>query len=516
MTKPHLTHLHVQRAGLFLGPVAALFFVFFLKPDPSNLQIGYMAAIVTLMSIWWITEAIPLAATSLMPFVLYPLLRIMGPGEVANSYFNPIIFLFFGGFLIALAMERWNLHRRIALAIIGAIGSEPRSMVLGFMLASGFLSMWISNTATAVMMLPVGLAIILKVEEAFGAERSHGLSLSLMLGIAYGCSIGGVATLVGTPPNLVLARVYESSFPMDEAITFGQWILFGFPLCAILLVIVWLLLTRLLCRVDKSLTLDMQAIRDERNALGRMSREEKSVAIVFVLTAILWIFRNDIDLGFATLPGWSRLWEPFTGIHDGTIAVAMALLLFLIPAGGKGGKAGALLDDSVFAKVPWNIILLFGGGFALADGFKSSGLSSWIAESATQLEGIQPLFALVLVSGGINFLTELTSNTATTQMMLPLLASLSIGLGIHPKLLMVGATVSASMAFMMPVATPPNAIVFSSKRISISEMARIGLVINLVAILLVVVFTWLVLPHVFDLSTLPTEAVSSSSSPFTR
>lgn len=503
MNSSRITRLRVRQTGLFLGPVAACLFLVFLRPDTSNPQIGYMAAIVTLMSIWWITEAIPLAATSLMPFVLYPLLRIMPPGDVANSYFNPIIFLFFGGFLIALAMERWDLHRRIALAIIGTIGSEPRSMVLGFMLASAFLSMWISNTATAVMMLPIGLAIILKVEEAFGSERSHGLSLSLMLGIAYGCSIGGVATLVGTPPNLVLARVYESSFPMDGAITFGQWILFGLPFSMVMLVVVWLLLTRLLCRVDSSLTLDMQAIRDEQSALGRMSREEKSVSIVFVLTAVLWIFRSDIDLGFTTLPGWSRLWEPFSDIHDGTIAVAMALLLFLIPASAHGKKHTALLDDSVFAKIPWSIILLFGGGFALADGFKSSGLSAWIAENATRLEGIHPLLALVLVSGGINFLTELTSNTATTQMMLPLLASLSIGLGIHPKLLMVGATISASMAFMMPVATPPNAIVFSSKRISISEMVRIGFFINLVAILLVILFTWLVLPHVFDLSALP-------------
>ncbi len=491
--------------GLFLGPAVALLLLFLVVPDPERPAIGYMTAVVVLMAIWWITEAVPLAATSLLPFILFPLFGILPPNEVANAYMNPLIFLFFGGFLIALAMDRWNLHRRIALAIVDSVGSNIRSLVLGFMLASGFLSMWISNTATAVMMLPIGLALIFKLEDAFGKARSRGFSLCLMLGIAYGCSIGGIATLVGTPPNLVLARVYSSSFPDEAPISFGQWFLFGFPFSAVMLILVWFLLTRVLCRMDESVQLDTATIRQERAALGPMTYEQKAVAAVFTVTALLWIFRTDIALGFVTIPGWNNLWEPLAALNDGTVAIGMALLLFLIPARG-GVRAGPLLDGGVFAKVPWGIILLFGGGFALADGFGASGLSATLAEAFTKHEGIPSLVAVVFVSGGINLLTELTSNTATTQMFLPVLASMAEGLGIHPLLLMATATVSASMAFMMPVATPPNAIVFGSQRIRIVDMVRVGMLINLLGLVLLVLFAWLVFPLVFDLSGMPAAA----------
>lgn len=496
----------VQFAGLIIGPIIALLLLLFFKPQPETPQIGYMLAVVALMAIWWITEAIPLAATSLLPFVLFPSLGILSANEAASAYFNPIIFLFLGGFLIALAMERWNLHRRIALAIIDSVGRDPKWLVLGFMLASGFISMWISNTATAVMMLPIGLAILSKLNENFGEEKCSGINVCLMLGIAYGASIGGVATLVGTPPNLVFARIYAIAFPEEPAIAFGQWILLGVPFSLVLMVIVWLLMTRFIFRIDKDLQLSRETFREEREGLGRMSWEEKIIAVIFATTALLWVSRTDITIGSVTLPGWTRLWEPFLAIDDGTIAIAMALLLFMIPT-RSGARGGAILDGSIFAKVPWGIVLLFGGGFALAKGFGTSGLAEWIAQKFTGAEDTSPFLTVVLVSTTVNALTELTSNTATAQMFLPLLASMAVGMGIHPLLLMIAATISASMTFMMPVATPPNAIVFGSGYIRIGDMVRVGIWINIVSIILAVLVVWFLVPLIFDISQMPVSAL---------
>jgi sodium-dependent dicarboxylate transporter 2/3/5 len=478
--------------------VVALALGLFFQPDPGQPAIGYMAAVVALMAIWWMTEAIPLAATSLLPFLLFPSLGILDSGKVASSYINSTIFLFLGGFLIALAMERWNLHRRIALAIISVVGSKPSSMVLGFMLAAGFLSMWISNTATAVMMLPIGMALLTKVEDAFGVEKTHTLGICIMLGIAYGSSIGGVATLVGTPPNMVLAAVYNSTFPEKEAVTFGKWILFGLPFAMVMMLGTWLLLTKVVCRLDPTLVLNPETVRKERSELGRMSFAEKSVSTVFAAAAVLWIFRSDLNFGGVVIPGWQRLWTPLEALNDGSIAIGLALLLFLLPS-RRTPRSEPLLDSDVFARVPWGIILLFGGGFALADGFTASGLSRHVAAAFTSHEALHPLLTTTLVSFGITFLTELTSNTATTQMLLPLLASTAVGLGIHPLVLMIPATLSASMAFMLPVATPPNAIVFSSQRIKIMEMAKVGVVINLFGLVVIVLLSYFLLPLIFDL-----------------
>jgi solute carrier family 13 (sodium-dependent dicarboxylate transporter), member 2/3/5 len=485
-----------QWAGLILGPLVALILAFFFQPDPSNPKIGYMAAVVALMAIWWITEAVPLAATSLLPFLLFPPLAILEPNRVASSYLNSIIFLFLGGFLIALAMERWNLHRRIALAIISKAGSRPSATVLGFMLAAAFLSMWISNTATAVMMLPIGLAILSKVEEVFGEERSHTFALCLMLGIAYGCSIGGVATLVGTPPNMVLAGVYGKEFPDHLPISFGNWMLVALPFAAAMLAATWFLLTRVLCRVDPGLVLDRNTVQQEREALGPMGQAEKTVAVVFVTTALLWIFRSDLRLGVVTLPGWRSIAEPLQALDDGSVAIGMALLLFILPA-KAAANSPAILDGKVFSRVPWGIILLFGGGFALADGFGASGLSRYLASAFTAEESLPPLAMIGVISFGVTFLTELTSNTATTQMLLPLLAAAAVGMDMHPLYLMIPATLSASMAFMMPVATPPNAIVFSSQRIRIREMVRVGLALNFVGLILIVAASYFLVPLVF-------------------
>jgi sodium-dependent dicarboxylate transporter 2/3/5 len=482
-----------RNAGLFAGLAVFFSLLLFYEPDPERPEIGRMAAVAALMAILWITEAVPLAATALIPIVAFPLLGITDTGVIAKSYVNSIIFLFIGGFLIALSMERWNLHRRIALNIIHLIGRRADLLVLGFMAASAFLSMWISNTATAVMMLPIGLAIITKMEDAFGKEKTHQLTLALMLGIAYACSIGGVATLVGTPPNLVFIRIFHEMFPEAEPISFGQWLILGIPYSLCLLAITWFLLTRVLCRFDRGIVLDRSVVRRELAELGPVSPEEKRVLGVFVLTVSLWIFRRDLDLGILTIPGWSDLWTGFRGVDDGTIAIAMALLLFVLPA-SRGDRPRRILQADVFGRLPWGIILLFGGGFALASGFGISGLSQHLGELFRSFDGVPVFLQILLICLAMTFLTELTSNTATISMLLPILFSWAVSMEVHPLFFAIPATISASMAFMMPVATPPNAVVFGSQRIRIAEMARCGLLLNLVALSLTLLFAYLLFP----------------------
>jgi len=540
-----------KAVGLWGGLACFILIIAFGEFDPDNPAVKRMAAVAALMAIWWVFEAIPLAATSLVPMVAFPLLGIASGSETAPVYMNHIIFLFLGGFLIALAMERWHLHRRIALAIISVIGVKPSRLVLGFMLATAFLSMWISNTATTIMMLAIALSVIREAEDSFGAERTAPLSVALLLGVAYGASIGGIATLVGTPPNLALVRFFELNFPGAEAagyrIGFGQWMLLGVPLSAALFVAAWLILTRVAFPCPRDLELSRESIDRERAALGPMSREEAFVASIFALTALLWIFRVDLQLGGFTLPGWAG-WLPYGSyLDDGTVAVTMALLLFFIPARatppgaadeGAGSDAaageapeaptgatpaaapavdearrGRLLDKEIFAKVPWHIILLFGGGFALAEGFQTSGLSHWLKDGFTGLEDA-PLWVLVAgVTGGITFLTEFTSNTATTQTILPVLASIATGAELHPLTLMVPAAIAASCAFMMPVATPPNAIVFASGRVRVSQMVKAGILLNLTGILIVTAVFLLLGPLVFNMDplTLPAWAAPEAA-----
>jgi len=495
-----------RRIGFWIGIITFFLLLFFGNFAPENPAAGKMAAVAALMAIWWITDAIPLAATSLLPLALFPLLGILSGKETAPVYVNYIIFLFLGGFLIALAMERWNLHRRIALNIIRKVGSKPSRLILGFMLATAFLSMWISNTATTIMMLAIGLAVIKQAERSFGEEKTSTLSVALLLGIAYSASIGGMATLVGTPPNLALVRLFELSFPgAAEAgfqFGFGQWMLLGVPLSALMLALVWLILTRVCFRFDNSLELPREVLDKEHRDLGKMGYEEKVVMAVFCATALLWVFRKDLAVGAFTIPGWSGL-LPFGGmIDDGTIAVAMALTLFLIPAHRKDDYEdahGKILDTSSFARIPWHIILLFGGGFALAKGFQASGLAEWVGAHFAGLKDAPVPVLVVTIAAVITFLTELTSNIATTEMILPLLASISTAAEIHPLLLMVPAALAASCAFMMPVATPPNAIVFASGRITIAQMVRAGIIINLISILVITGLFLLLGPLVFHI-----------------
>ena len=501
-----------KRVGFWLGLLS--FFLLLIFPvDPGAPPASRMAAVALLMAIWWVSDCIPLFATALLPLILFPLLGIMPGRETAPIYFNNIIVLFIGGFMIALTMERWNLHRRIALAIIHAVGGGPARMVLGFMLAAAFLSMWISNTATAVMMVPIGLAMVLQIEEEFGKDRTHSFSVGLMLGIAYSCSVGGLMTLVGTPPNLSFVRIYQILFPEAPAIAFGQWMTMALPLGAVMLVIAWILITRVFYRASSDLTVDRRVVTAEREELGAVTFEEKVVMAVFATTAILWVFRVDLQFGVATIPGWSRLLPYPEMIDDGTVAITMASLLFFIPTRDRSRGDQRIMGPDVIPRLPWNIVLLFGGGFALAAGFQRTGLAQLLGDQFQAMSSL-PTFALILlVCLTITFLTELTSNTATTEMVLPILAAIAVATDTHPLILMIPATLSASCAFMMPVATPPNAIIFGSGRMTVGEMARIGIVLNLVGALVIAGVVYALGPLVFDFdpSVLPEWATSLST-----
>lgn len=494
----------VKLVGLASGLFASLFILLFIDLDPGNNDITVMAAISVLMAILWISEAIPLAATSLIPLVLYPVFGILKSDQIASSYINSVIFLFLGGFMIALAMERWNLHKRIALKIISVFGGSPQSIVFGFMLAGAFLSMWISNTATAIMMIPIAIAVITGIENQFDESISHKFSLAVLLGIAYSCTIGGMATIVGTPPNLVFVETMRIMFPAAPEISFSKWMFIAFPISIAMLLCTAVILTKVLIRFDRSLKINRSFIEEEYKQLGRISYEEKIVSIVFALTAILWIFRNELNFGFFQIPGWSEIFNHSGFISDGTVAISMALILFLIPA--KKEKT-TLLDKDIFSKIPWGIILLFGGGFALAKGFTTTGLSDYIGSHISGLSTFPQILMIFFVALSISFLTELTSNTATTQMILPVLASVSVAIGMNPILLMITATLSASMAFMLPVATPPNTIIFASNRIKIYEMSRTGFVLNFVGVIIVTVLVYFLGISLFDLGIFPNWAI---------
>ena len=487
---------------IYLSLLAVLLFLLFLFfpqiLSKENPVIAYMAGTAILMAIWWMTEIIPLAVTALIPVALFPLLGIMNGKAVAATYFNHLIFLFIGGFLIALAMEKWRLHKRIALKILLLIGVSPARILLGFMLTSAFLSMWISNTATTMMMIPILLAIIIKMEELNESIMVRKMEKGLLLGIAYAASIGGMATLIGTPPNLSFVRIFKIYFPEAPDISFAQWMLFGLPLSLLLLLLTYAYLYGLFFRTKKQkLHFDAQVIKKEYRHLGPVSYEEKWVLFLFVLLAFLWLFRKPIQIGNGFhIPGWSQLFPHPDWITDGNIAILIGILLFIIPA--KNSK-GFLMEWKTAERIPWGIILLFGGGFALASGFKESGLSEYIGNALSGLQSLHPLIILLIVVTTITFLTELTSNTATVETFLPILASMAMAIHINPLFLMVPATIAGSYAFMLPVATPPNAIVFGSGRLKINDMVKTGFWLNLIGIALLTIVSYYYLTWIFGI-----------------
>lgn len=468
--------------GLVLGPIAFLSVFFFFHPAGLSAQANAVLAVTSWVAIWWITEAVQVEVTALIPIVLFPLTGALNLDETCSAYGHKYIFLFVGGFILAIAIEKWNLHRRIALSIIKIVGTNLVNIILGFMISTAFLSMWISNTATAVMMLPIGMAIVKHIEGKKKAKKSK-FGRALMLAIAYSASIGGMATLIGTPPNLVFAGVIDKTYAVE--ITFMQWFIVGFPIAVALLFVCWKYLTSIAFKFDKrSIPGGKSGIADQLTKLGKISYEEKSVLAVFAFTAIAWITR-------------SFLIKPFLpAIDDTIIAIFSALALFLLPS-SKPGKRLMYWKDAV--KLPWGILMLFGGGIAIASGFQSSGLAEWISDQLTALEGIHLLFLLFLLVAAVNFLTEITSNLATASVLLPILAPLALAMDVHPFVLMVGATTAASCAFMLPVATPPNAIVFGSGYLKIRHMIRAGVWMNIISILILTLVVYFLLPLLWDL-----------------
>ncbi|ERS83869.1 SLC13 family permease [Halomonas sp. PBN3] len=461
-----------SRIGLWLGP--ALLAATLLLPPPGGMTSAAWACVgmALLMATWWSTEAIPIPATSLLPMVLVPALGLGSMGEATGSYANPIIYLFLGGFLLGIAMQRWQLHRRLALHVLRLVGHQPRRQIAGFMVATGFLSMWVSNTATAIMMLPIGMSVISLLDDS-DPEELRRYATALLLAIAYSASIGGVATLIGTPPNALLAGYLAEDRGID--LGFAQWMLVGLPISIAMMVAAWWWLTRrgfALNATEQSGTL----VVDELTRLGPMTAPERRVAVVFGLAALTWVARpllNDLGLGWLT---------------DTGVAIAAGIALFLLPSGQARGQRLLAWEDA--QQVPWGILLLFGGGLALAGTITRTGLAEWIAEQLGVF-GALPLLAMVgVVVLVIIFLTEVTSNTATAAAFLPLLGALALSLEISPLLITVPAAIAASCAFMMPVATPPNAIVFGSGHMKIQSMIRTGFALNLISTVLVTLMAY--------------------------
>ncbi|GGB60125.1 sodium-dependent dicarboxylate transporter SdcS [Lentibacillus populi] len=488
----------VQLIGLIAGPV--LFFLTLLFFSPEGLSSAGQAILASTIwiAIWWMTEAIPIPATSLLPIVLFPLSGGLDIDTTTSSYGDDTIFLFMGGFMIALAMEKWNLHKRIALSIIVIIGTNTDRIILGFMVATGFLSMWISNSATAMMMVPIGLAIIYQVSDALKddgsidtSKENFGFGKALMLGIAYSASLGGIATLIGTPPNTLLAGAIEKTYGIE--LSFASWMLFGVPVAWIFIIFAWFYLVKIAYPLKlKTLPGGKEVIQSEKRKLGAASFEEKAVFTVFVLAALAWITRT-----FVLAPYINE------NINDAIIAMTAGIVLFIFPA--KNNKGDFLLDWETAVKLPWGILLLFGGGLAIAAGFVDSGLSEWIGGQLSALEGVNIFIVLLVVTTLVIFLTEITSNTATASMMYPIMASLAMALGVHPYAVMVAAGVAASCAFMLPVATPPNAVVFGSGYLRIPDMAKAGFALNIFGVIFVTLAIYFLLPLVWgiDLTHVP-------------
>ncbi|GGC74187.1 SLC13 family permease [Marinobacter halophilus] len=470
-----------QVIGLILG--AFFLLVTWIVPAPETMGQEAWAALglMMLMATWWSTEAIPIPATALLPIVLVPALGLGTIGQATSPYANPIIFLFLGGFTLGLAMQRWNLHRRIALMTLRAVGDQPKRQIGGFMLATAFLSMWVSNTATAIMMLPIGLSVVAMMD-ASNPDGVRRYATALLLAIAYSASIGGIATLIGTPPNALLAAYLSEN--QGIAVGFAQWMLLGVPVSVVMLVLAWWWLTRKDFGVGGSAD-SGEMIREELAKLGSMSRGEKLVALVFLTTASAWIFRPLLSVN---LMPW---------LSDTGIAIAAAIAMFIIPVNTK--ERIFVLDWESANKLPWGVLLLFGGGLAMAGVISSSGLAEWIAASLGVAGVLPTLVMIALVATVIIFLTEVTSNTATAAAFLPLLGALAMSQGVSPLLLTVPAAIAASCAFMMPVATPPNAIVFSSGHMKISDMIRAGFALNLIGVIVVTLISYVLLGVVFTL-----------------
>jgi sodium-dependent dicarboxylate transporter 2/3/5 len=480
-------HSVIKQIGLWAGPL--VFFLMLLTSGSQETmprEAWLVAGVGIWMATWWSTEAIPVPATAFIPLVSFPLLQVMPVKAVAQSYAHSTIFLFMGAFVLALAVEKWSLHRRIALIVLSKTGTDGRKLILGFMLAAALLSMWMTNTSTAMMLLPIAASVA-----AMVAEKSVGVSsadkrrfqVALLLALAYATTIGGMSTIIGTPPNVLLAGFVEETY--GRQIAFFDWMLIGLPLALVLLPLGWLVLTRVAFRVDIPASREAaEVIRDMHIEMGVMSAPERRVGFIFLTVVALWMSRK-----------WLNTVSGLEGLSDAGVVMAAALLLFVIPS--EKGSASRLMDWEDVARLPWGVLILFGGGLALAAQVSGSGLAVWLGESLLPVANLGTLVLIVAAAGLVVFLTELTSNLATTATFLPVIAAIAAQSGIEPLVLCVPVTLAASCAFMLPVATPPNAIVFSSGVLTIPEMVRAGFFMNLVALVVLTLLATLAVPLVF-------------------
>ena len=460
--------------------LAALLLVIPATADFTS-AIRFTAAIGLLMSLLWLTEAVPMGMAALIPLVAFPLAGISSAEKAAAPYANPAVFLFLGGFLVAATFERWGLHRRLAFFTLSRVGTEPRRIVFAVILVTAFLSMWISNTATTLMMTPIAVAVVT------GLGKETRTAEATLLGVAYAASLGGIGTPIGTPTNLIFLGAARELFPNEPAVTFAQWLIFGVAYLLLMIPACWLFVVTT-ARVPKGAAIPLEQLGLERP--GTMSRGEKTTLVLCVMTALLWIFRADIALGAVTVPGWARLFPNAKMINDATVAVAMALVAFLLPAGQKQ----SLLGWEEFKRVPWDVLILFGGGFALADALESSGFSKWAGARLSFVGNWAPVLMILVVCILVTLLSEVASNVATATAMMPIAAALAVSIHVHPYFLMIPAVLAASSGFMLPVATAPNTIVYATGLIRVKAMARSGLLLDLAAAIVITILIFTVIP----------------------
>ncbi len=477
--------LKIKRLLLLITGIVLSSFVYFIMANEIFPQAPAVAAMIVFMAFLWITELLPLAVTSLIPIVFLPLIGVGKLSQITSFYAKPIIFLFLGGFILAIGIQKTGLHKRIALFLLHKIGDKPHQLVLGFMLATAMMSMWISNTASVMVMMPVGLSVLETAKRnGLKGKLLANLGLGIMLGLAYGADIGGMATIIGTPPNLVFMEMYTELFPDLPAIGFLTWMIMVLPISVIFLFTGWLLLTKIVFKLPNNRIMGgHEIILNEYKKLGKISADEKRAGLIFLLAVVLWLTGSDIQIGESfTLIGWRTLLN-LHEFKDASVAIFAAILLFVMPSSNKENKSILTWNDAL--KVPWGILLLFGGGLALAGGFQLSGLGEIVGNSFSQIQVNSDTVAVFSVSFVLTFLTEITSNTAITNLILPVISEASKALQIDPRLLMIPATLSASCAFMMPVASPTQAIVFGSGYVKIKDMVKGGILFNIIGIFII-------------------------------
>ena len=474
----------MKRKHIFqiLGPLLAVLIWMFTDLDPENPQVSLMAGVAVWMCTWWFTEAVGLAVTALVPVFVMPMLGISDCRTVAQQYSDSIIFLFIGGFMLAFAIEKWGFHKRIALKILSIVGKSPGTILLGVMLSTYLISNWISNTATCMMLFSAVLALIHEARHHLSGEDKR-FAPALLLGLAFSATVGGLATPVGTPPNMYFFQQYHKAFPDNTDLNFLTWSFIGFPISFVFLLIVFFVLHFYFLRNRVQLTIKKEYFGQEYRKLGKFSWEEKWVFFVFVLCILLWFTRADIDFGSRAFLGWNHLFKIPDYIDDAFVALLAALLLFLIPSKKNRGEALLIWDDAT--KLRYDIILMFGSGFALAHGFSKSGLSGWLAESLIILKDVPVIFVIIGICTIVTIISEFASNIASIQLAIPVMIALQKDLGLHPLLLMMPATFAASLGFMLPVATAANTIVFGTKEIEMRDMLRVGFVLDVLGILVI-------------------------------